>query len=73
MTIKRVVIGLLGAVGGYFVAALLGYALTNMLSSNAHDRTVEAAMTAAFVWGPLGSIAGFVVCFFASGRGRAGA
>ena len=72
MAIRRWVIALLGAVGGYFVAALLGYALTDLLSSNTHDRAVEAAMTAAFVWGPLGSISGFIVCFFASGRGRAG-
>ena len=63
MTIRRLVLALLGAVGGYLVLALLGYALTNTLSSNTHDRTVEAAMTSAFVWGPLGGIAGFIACF----------
>lgn len=40
---------------GYVVGALVGYALVSGLSSNAHDRSVEAAMTAAFVAGPGGA------------------
>ena len=46
---KRFGIALLCAIGGYVVAAFLGYFLTDQLSSNVHDRSVEAAMTSAFV------------------------
>jgi len=62
---KRVVIALLCAIGGYLLGAFLGYGLITWLSTNAHDRSVEAAMTGAFVFGPLGavvaSVAGFVL------------
>ena len=44
-------------IGGYLVGALLGYALVSNLSGNSHDRDVEAAMTAAFVIGPLCALA----------------
>src|SRR5437660_1118064 len=54
VTMKRLGIGLLCAVGGYIVAALVGYLLIGQFSSNGHDRSVEAAMTSAFVLGPLG-------------------
>lgn len=49
---------------GFLVAAVLGYVLVNLLSSNQHDRSVEAAMTALFVAGPLGAIVAGVVVFF---------
>ena len=52
-----------GAVG-YVAGALGGGALVSALSANTHDRSLEAAMTGAFVCGPLAaavaSIAGFV-------------
>jgi divalent metal cation (Fe/Co/Zn/Cd) transporter len=38
---------------GYLVGAVGGYAAVQSLSSNTHDRAVEAAMTGAFVTGPL--------------------
>ncbi|HEX8692907.1 MAG TPA: hypothetical protein VF746_10835 [Longimicrobium sp.] len=38
------------------------------LSSNTHDGDVEAAMTAAFVCGPLAALIGFVVGLVRSGR-----
>ena len=60
---KRIGVGVLGAVGGYIVGALIGYLLIEALSSNVHDRSVEAAMTSAFVLGPLGAVVGFVVGF----------
>jgi len=50
----------LGAVGGGF--------LISVLSSNTHDRSVEAAMTGAFVTGPLIAIIGFIVGFVKSNR-----
>jgi hypothetical protein len=67
---KRLGIGLLGAIGGYPIAAFAGYFLIDWFSSNAHDRSVEAAMTSAFVLGPLGAVIGFVVGFILSGRTR---
>ena len=57
---KRFGVGLLCAVAAYLVSAFAGYWLIELLSSNVHDRSVEAAMTSAFVWGPLGALAGFV-------------
>ena len=65
---RRFAIGVLCAVGGYLVAALAGYFLIDWLSSNTHDRSVEAAMTSVFVFGPLGAVAGFVIGFVLGGR-----
>jgi len=67
---RRFGIALLIAVAGYVAATLAGYFLTDALSSNVHDRAVEAAMSAAFVWGPLGAVAGFAAGFVRAGRGR---
>jgi len=41
---------------GYALGGLLGYALVTSASPNTHDKTVEAAMTAAFVTGPVFAI-----------------
>lgn len=65
---KRVGIGLLCAVGGYLIAAFAGYWLIEWFSSNTHDRSLEAAMTSAFVWGPFGALIAFIAGFVASGR-----
>lgn len=46
---------------GYVAGAIVGYLLIGTLSRNRHDRAVEAAMTAAFVFGPIGAVAGIVV------------
>ncbi len=45
------------ALGGYLIGALLGYAFVSNLSANTHDREVEAAMTSAFLIGPLCALA----------------
>ena len=66
---KRIGIALLYAIGGYVVAAFLSYFLVDQLSSNRHDRSVEAAMTSAFVWGPIGAVVAFIVGFVRSGGG----
>ena len=58
---RRVGIALLHAIVGYAIGAVAGYFLVQALSSNVHDRAVEAAMTAAFVTGPLCAVVGFVV------------
>ena len=65
---KRFGIALLFAIVGYLVAAVAGYFLVVQLSSNSHDRSVEAAMTSAFVFGPLGAVVAFIVGFVRGGR-----
>lgn len=51
---------LLGLAGGYVVGAFGGGYLIELLSSNRHDRSVEAAMTGAFVTGPIGAVVGAI-------------
>lgn len=58
---------LAGLVLGYVAGAGLGYMAITLLSSNTHDKSVEAAMTAAFVAGPLGAVIGLVLALM---RGR---
>ena len=65
---KRFAIAAACAVGGYLVGAFGGGFLINALSSNQHDRSVEAAMTGAFVTGPLVAVIAFVVAFVRFGR-----
>jgi Na+/proline symporter len=66
--VKRLFIVLLCAVGGYLVFAAAGYFLVGQFSSNTHDRSVEAAMTGAFFFGPIGALATAAVGFIRSGR-----
>ena len=68
---KRFGIAVLSAIGGYVVAAFVSYFLVGQLSANTHDRSVEAAMTSAFIWGPLGAVVAFVVGFVRGGGGSA--
>ena len=58
---------LLFAALGFVLAAVAGYFLINALSSNRHDRAVEAAMTSIFVCGPLGGLVAAVIAFFRAG------
>lgn len=57
---RRVLFGFLYAVPAYLLGAFGGGYAVSLLSSNQHDRSVEAAMTGAFVLGPLAAIIGFV-------------
>jgi len=50
------------------LTAVAGYFLIGLLSSNTHDRSVEAATTSAFVLGPIGAVAGFVAGFILGRR-----
>ena len=70
---KRLGTGLLGAIGGYIVGAVAGYFLIESFSSNVHDRSVEAAMSSIFVWGPVGAVVAFVVGLIWGGRRSRGA
>ena len=54
---KIFVLSLLTAVGGYLIGVGGGILLVNLLSSNPHDKSVEAAMTGAFVTGPVAAVA----------------
>jgi len=58
--LRRLGRGLLWAVAAYLVVAVATYALVMWLSSNVHDRQMEAGMTAAFVTGPLAALLAFV-------------
>ena len=65
---KRFAIGLLCALGGYIIAAFAGYFLIDWFSSNVYDRSVEAAMTSVFVFGPFAAVIGFIVGFIFGAR-----
>jgi predicted PurR-regulated permease PerM len=65
---KRLGIALLCAVGGYLIAAFAAYFLVDWLSPNLHDRSVEAAMTSVFIFGPIGAVGAFIVGFIRAGR-----
>lgn len=65
---RRFWFGLLWAVAGYIAGAFGGGLLVLLLSSNTHDRAIEAAMTGAFVFGPLVAVAAFAIGFARAGR-----
>jgi hypothetical protein len=52
-------LGLLGL--GYLIGAFGGGLLIEQFSTNRHDRAVEAAMTGAFVTGPVGALLFLVI------------
>jgi hypothetical protein len=60
---QRLALSLLGGVAAYVTGAFAGGWLVSVLSTNTHDRDLEAAMTGAFVIGPLAAVAGFVATF----------
>lgn len=49
-----------GVVLGYVAGVLIGAVLIELFSANRHDKGLEIAMTAAFVTGPLGAVAGLL-------------
>jgi hypothetical protein len=67
MQFKRFGVALLFGMAGYIVVAIAGYFLILQFSSNRHDREIEAAMTGAFFFGPIGAIAAFILGW-ATGR-----
>ena len=54
---------LLAAVGGYLAGLFGGMLLVNLFSSNTHDKSVEAAMSSAFFYGPIAAVVAFLVVF----------
>jgi hypothetical protein len=67
---KRFGTGLLCAVVGYIAVAVASYFLVLEFSSNRHDRSVEAAMTSVFFYGPVGAVLAFIAGIVAGGRGK---
>ena len=51
---------------GYGLGALAGWGLILALSPNAHDRAVEAAMSGAFVFGPIAAVVATVLALWAT-------
>lgn len=49
---------------GYLTGAGVSCVAILGLSQNRHDRKLEAAMTAAFVFGPIGGLAGMILAWF---------
>ncbi len=64
---KRIFFALLYAIPGYFLGAFIGYYLISTFSLNVHDRDLEAAMTGAFLTGPLVAL---LALGFGAARGR---
>jgi len=58
---KIVGLALLAALGGYVLGLFGGMLLVNLFSSNSHDKSVEAAMSSAFIYGPLVAVLAFVL------------
>jgi hypothetical protein len=60
---RKLAIGLASGVAGYVAGAVAGGLLITAASSNTHDVSIEAAMTGAFVTGPLAGILAAVIGF----------
>jgi hypothetical protein len=54
-------LGVLAALGGYIIGMLSGMFLIEAFSSNRHDRSMETAMTGAFVMGPMMAVIAVIV------------
>ena len=67
---RRLGLALAGALAGYVAGAAASYFLVLALSPNVHDRSVEAAMTSAFVYGPACALVAGGLAFAAAGRAR---
>ena len=57
---RRFLAALLGLLIGYPLFAFAGYWAIGLLSNNHFDGSVEASMTAAFVFGPAGAVIGLI-------------
>ena len=68
--LRRIGFGLLWAVPGYLFGAVGGGSLLYLVSTNQHDRSLEASMTGAFVLGPLVALAAFIAGAWRAGPRR---
>ena len=67
---RRVGFGVLWGFVGYLCGAFGGGWLVTQMSSNTHDRELEAAMTGALVFGPLVGLIAFIIGAVRAGRPR---
>jgi hypothetical protein len=67
---RRFFAALLGLVVGYSLFAFVGYWAIELFSGNNHDRDIEALMSAAFAFGPIGAVIGLVTGAIVGGRRR---
>ncbi len=63
-------LALLAAVGGYAAGFIGGMLTIEAFSTNSHDKSLEAAMTGAFVIGPLVAVIAVVVVLISRARAR---
>lgn len=68
--LRHVASGLQGAIVGYLLGVAGCWLLLSQLSSNQHDASLEALMTAFFAGGPAMAILGFAAGIFRSLRVR---
>jgi hypothetical protein len=68
--LRRVGLSFLAALAGFLAGAFGGGWLVSTFSG-APDRSVEAAMTGAFVCGPAAACAAFIITLQLTGRSRA--
>lgn len=65
---RRWLLSLIAALACYLAGAFGGGARLLALSTNTHDRGLEAAMTGALVFGPAAAVIGFLVALPCAGR-----
>lgn len=65
---SRIIRGGLGLIAGYALGVVAGIALIALLSTNTHDKSLEVAMTSAFVAGPIGAVIGLLIGILRRGR-----
>jgi hypothetical protein len=63
---RRFGLSLLGLLLGYGGGVAAGFALVTLAYPNTHDKSIEAAMTAFFVTGPMGAILGLAIALLLS-------
>ncbi|MFA6244352.1 MAG: hypothetical protein WC655_25640, partial [Candidatus Hydrogenedentales bacterium] len=68
--LRRFLLATLVAIPCYLAGAFGGGALLYELSSNTHDRSMEAAMTGAFATGPAAAVIGFLTVMLWPKRNR---
>jgi hypothetical protein len=61
-------LAVLAAIGGYLIGLFSGMFLIEAFSNNSHDRSLEAAMTSAFVVGPLTAATAVIMVLIARAR-----
>jgi hypothetical protein len=61
-------LAVLVAIGGYLIGLFCGMFLIETFSSNRHDQSVEAAMTGAFVIGPLMAVTAVIMVLVVRAR-----